>query len=180
MKSRRRCSGISQTSAAWLWPPPAIRTTTIFISCPPPEWAFRHQRRLNQVGRQGTADRRAQRPRLSSPHNLLKPEIVAPGELIQSAKMGTGSDGAWFTGSSLATPHVSGAAALARQAYPERTATHNQVAAPEHRESDRAQGRHPLSGVVGGSRFSRCGTGGQDHRHRYGRGHGWFNNPVAG
>ena len=59
----------------------------------------------------------------SSPHSLLKPEIVAPGELIQSAKMGTGSDGAWFTGSSLATPHVSGAAALARQAYPERTAT---------------------------------------------------------
>ncbi|HBT21082.1 MAG TPA: hypothetical protein DEA68_00495 [Verrucomicrobiales bacterium] len=59
----------------------------------------------------------------SSPHSLLKPEILAPGELIQSAKMGTGSDGAWFTGSSLATPHVSGAAALVRQAYPERTAT---------------------------------------------------------
>ena len=53
----------------------------------------------------------------------MKPEIVAPGELIQSAKMGTGSDGAWFTGSSLATPHVSGAAALALQAHPGRTAT---------------------------------------------------------
>ena len=59
----------------------------------------------------------------SSPHSLLKPEIVAPGELIQSAKMGTGSDGAWFNGSSLATPHVAGAAALALQAHPDWNAT---------------------------------------------------------
>ena len=54
----------------------------------------------------------------SSPHSLLKPEITAPGELIQSARMGTGIGGAWFTGTSLATPHVSGAAALAKQAHP--------------------------------------------------------------
>ena len=59
----------------------------------------------------------------SSPHSLLKPEIVAPGELIQSAKMGTGSEGAWFNGSSLATPHVAGAAALAIQAHPNWDAT---------------------------------------------------------
>ncbi len=55
----------------------------------------------------------------SSPYSLLKPEIVAPGELIQSAKMGTGSDGAWLNGSSLSTPHVAGAAALALQAHPD-------------------------------------------------------------
>ena len=123
MKSRRRCSGISQTSAAWLWPPPAIRTTTIFIVSAPGV-----ERSVISVG-STKLDGKAQRIAAhsargpSSPHSLLKPEIVAPGELIQSAKMGTGSDGAWFTGSSLATPHVSGAAALARQAHPGRTAT---------------------------------------------------------
>ena len=54
----------------------------------------------------------------SSPYSLLKPEITAPGELIQSARMGTGTGGAWFNGTSLAVPHVSGAAALAKQAHP--------------------------------------------------------------
>ena len=54
----------------------------------------------------------------SSPYSLLKPEIVAPGELIQSAKMGTGFEGSWLNGSSLSTAHVSGAAALALQARP--------------------------------------------------------------
>ena len=70
---------------------------------------------------QRIADHSARGP--SSPHSFLKPELVAPGELIQSAKMGTGHDGAWFTGSSLATPHVSGAAALALQAHPGWSAT---------------------------------------------------------
>jgi len=59
----------------------------------------------------------------SSPHTLLKPEITAPGELIQSARMGTGTGGAWFSGSSMAVPHVAGAAALAIQAHPGWSAT---------------------------------------------------------
>ena len=59
----------------------------------------------------------------SSPHSLLKPELTAPGELIQSARMGTGTGGAWFSGSSMAVPHVAGAAALAMQAHPEWSAT---------------------------------------------------------
>ena len=76
----------------------------------------------------------------SSPYSLLKPEIVAPGELIQSAKMGTGSDGAWFNGSSLSTPHVAGAAALALQAHPDWNATEIKAlllntANPIHHES---------------------------------------------
>ncbi len=54
----------------------------------------------------------------SSPYSLLKPEIVAPGELIQSAKMGSGFEASWLNGSSLSTPHVAGAAALALQAHP--------------------------------------------------------------
>jgi subtilisin family serine protease len=59
----------------------------------------------------------------SSPHSLLKPEIIAPGELIQSARMGTGTGTAWFNGTSLAVPHVAGAAALAMQAHPNWSAT---------------------------------------------------------
>ncbi len=59
----------------------------------------------------------------SSPHSLLKPELIAPGELIQSARMGTGTGTAWFTGTSLAVPHVAGAAALAMQAHPGWSAT---------------------------------------------------------
>jgi subtilisin family serine protease len=58
----------------------------------------------------------------AAPHSLLKPELIAPGELIQSARMGTGTGGAWFTGTSLAVPHVAGAAALARQAHPSSSA----------------------------------------------------------
>ena len=59
----------------------------------------------------------------SSPHSLLKPELIAPGELIESARKGTGTGSAWFTGTSLATPHVAGAAALAKQAHPDWNAT---------------------------------------------------------
>jgi len=59
----------------------------------------------------------------SAPHSLLKPEITAPGELIQSARIGTGTGTAWFNGTSLAVPHVAGAAALARQAHPNWSAT---------------------------------------------------------
>ena len=54
----------------------------------------------------------------SSPYSLLKPEITAPGELIQSARMGTGTGDAWMNGTSQALAHVSGAAALAKQAHP--------------------------------------------------------------
>ena len=59
----------------------------------------------------------------SSPNSLLKPEITAPGDLIQSARMGTGTGGAWFSGTSFSTPHVAGAAALVKQARPDWNAT---------------------------------------------------------
>jgi subtilisin family serine protease len=52
--------------------------------------------------------------------NTIKPDIGAPGASV-SAEVGTGNGATAFGGTSGATPMVAGAAALLRQAYPERT-----------------------------------------------------------
>ncbi len=52
----------------------------------------------------------------------IKPDVAAPGTDIVSAGFGTGNAGVSMTGTSMATPHVAGIAALVKQAHPSWTA----------------------------------------------------------
>jgi uncharacterized protein (TIGR03437 family) len=54
-------------------------------------------------------------------NDVLKPDIAAPGINIGAAKVGSGNNYFYFTGTSSATPHVAGTAALLAQKFPDAT-----------------------------------------------------------
>jgi len=51
--------------------------------------------------------------------NSFKPDVAAPGEAIASVSLGTGNGTGTISGTSMASPHVAGVAALLKQQWPD-------------------------------------------------------------
>src|SRR6266446_2256695 len=86
------------------------------------------------------------------PRNLdsfLKPDVTAPGVSIQSTAIGTGNLGVRLSGTSMATPHVSGVAALALQSHPDWDADNVRLAIANTADASQLGGFQPKLGGSG-------------------------------
>gem|GEM_PF-1108112 len=83
--------------------------------------------------------------------NAFKPDVSAPGFNIRSADVGTGTGTTLSSGTSMATPHVAGAAALLREWNPDLT--------PEAAKALLMNAATPASDAAGVVPISRQGTG---------------------
>jgi subtilisin family serine protease len=86
-------------------------------------------------------------PRSGDGH--LKPDIAAPGSSVFSTAVGTGNQGLFESGTSMATPHVAGSAALAVQAHPYWTAEEVSAALVNTADSTQLVGYSPQLGGNG-------------------------------
>jgi len=86
------------------------------------------------------------------PRNLdsfLKPDVTAPGVSILSTAIGTGNQGVRLSGTSMATPHVSGVAALALQSHPDWDAENVRLAIANTADASQLGGFQPKLGGSG-------------------------------
>ena len=88
-----------------------------FASAPQPDNATVAFADIPNAAFRAAADFSSAGPR--GPDGHLKPDIAAPGVSVFSTAVGTGNQGLFESGTSMATPHVAGSAALAVQAHPD-------------------------------------------------------------
>ena len=96
--------------------------------------------------------------------NDLKPDISGPGADITSAGVGTGDGAAVLSGTSMAAPHVSGAAVLLRQLHPRWAPT--QIKAVMMDQATRAMKNNDLSTPVPATVMGSGRTGSSSRRSR--------------
>ena len=98
---------------------------------------------INQADHRLTTRRRRSRPSFSSRGplragggDLLKPDLIAPGQDILAGVAPPGNGGALFdlySGTSMSSPHVAGLAALLKELHPDLVADGDQVGADDDR-----------------------------------------------
>ena len=88
--------------------------------------------------------------------SAVKPDLAAPGDTIASAKMGSGNGVLVDSGTSMATPHTAGIAALVRQVHPDWTVEEVKAAVVNTADADITAG---LSGTGPTEAPNRVGAG---------------------
>jgi subtilisin family serine protease len=78
-----------------------------------------------------------------------KPDVTAPGFFVRSAAFGSGTEGVDMSGTSMATPHVSGVAALAKQLHPAWGPRQLKAAIMSTADPDKLKNFDPLLGGSG-------------------------------